>query len=95
MGDFAKYLRSCALALTALVLLAACSARAASPEADFIFDAGVITGYTGAGGAVEIPATIGGADVTSIGISAFQGCTTLTGMIIPVGVTRLEAKAFT
>ncbi|OGV59475.1 MAG: hypothetical protein A2X45_24185 [Lentisphaerae bacterium GWF2_50_93] len=80
--------------LAAFVFFAAWSSWAASDEADFTFNAGVITGYLGTGGAVEIPATIGGADVTSIGGSAFQDCASLTSMTIPAGVTRIEARAF-
>jgi len=58
---------------------------AASPESDFEFDpaTGTITDYTGPGGNVEIPDTIGGVAVTSIGDSAFCGCISLTGIIYP------------
>ena len=37
-----------------------------------------ITGYTGPGGAVTIPSTINGLPVTSIGLGAFAGCSSLT-----------------
>ena len=39
-----------------------------------------ITGYTGPGGAVDIPSTIIGLPVTSIGNGAFHSCTSLTGV---------------
>jgi len=53
-----------------------------------------ITGYTGAGGNVEIPATIGGVPVTKIGDYVFQSKSDLTGVIIPNGVTTIGANAF-
>ncbi|MCI8327358.1 MAG: leucine-rich repeat protein [Lachnospiraceae bacterium] len=53
-----------------------------------------ITKYTGSGGRVEIPAQIGGKRVTSIGRAAFQLCESLTSVVIPEGVTRLEDSAF-
>jgi len=53
-----------------------------------------ITGYTGTGGAVEIPATIGGLPVTEIGNYAFQSKSNLTAVIVPSGVTTIGANAF-
>jgi hypothetical protein len=53
-----------------------------------------ITGYTGAGGAVVIPATIGGLPVTTIGEKAFLSNQTLTAVTIPEGVTTIRAEAF-
>jgi hypothetical protein len=53
-----------------------------------------ITGYTGTGGVVEIPATIGGGAVTAIGNNAFQGKTSLTTVVIPNGVTTILDAAF-
>lgn len=65
-------------------------------ESDFTFDpaTGTITGYTGAGGNIEIPATIGGVAVTAIGDEAFYGNNTITGVIIPVGVLNIGESAF-
>jgi hypothetical protein len=54
-----------------------------------------ITGYSGLGGVVIIPGTLGGYPVTSIGYSAFSSCTALTSVTIPNTVTKLEAYAFT
>lgn len=45
-------------------------------------------------GDIVIPATIGNYPVTSIGISAFQGCTGITSVTIPEGVTTIWEKAF-
>ncbi|KPU46070.1 hypothetical protein OXPF_05530 [Oxobacter pfennigii] len=58
-----------------------------------------ITKYTGEGGDVKIPAKIDGKKVIAIGntfkeTGAFQGCTTLTSVIIPDGVTEIQDNAF-
>lgn len=41
-----------------------------------------------------IPTKINGIPVTSIGYSAFEGCTYLEGITIPEGITRIEDSAF-
>src|SRR6266567_2749115 len=54
-----------------------------------------ITGYTGCPlGAMNIPSTINGLPVTSIGWSAFSGCTNLTSVTIPDSVTSIWVDAF-
>jgi hypothetical protein len=53
-----------------------------------------ITGYTGSGGAVDIPGTITGLPVTSIGYEAFRNCTSLTNVTIPNSVTSIGYGAF-
>jgi len=53
-----------------------------------------ITKYTGTGGVVTIPSTLGGAPVTSIGYRAFYGCKGLTSISIPEGVTSIGGGAF-
>jgi hypothetical protein len=53
-----------------------------------------ITGYTGTGGNVVIPATIGGVAVTAIGKNAFQSNSNLTVVTIPEGVTAILDGAF-
>ena len=54
-----------------------------------------ITAYPGAAvGAVDIPSTINGEPVTSIGYHAFSGCSGLTSVTIPAGVTSIETTAF-
>jgi Leucine Rich Repeat (LRR) protein len=54
-----------------------------------------ITGYTGPGGAVDIPSTINGLPVNVIGDGAFQYNTSLTSVTIPNSVTNIGYYAFT
>ncbi|MCX6653107.1 MAG: leucine-rich repeat domain-containing protein [Methanomassiliicoccales archaeon] len=53
-----------------------------------------ITGYTGAGGAITIPSTLGGYATVAIGDSAFYSCTSLTSVTIPNSVTSIGDWAF-
>jgi hypothetical protein len=53
-----------------------------------------ITGYTGSGGDVAIPATINGLSVTSIGDWAFSYNTKLTSVTIPNSVANIGFGAF-
>jgi hypothetical protein len=58
---------------------------------------GTATVYRGrscAAGDLSIPDTIGGLPVTSIGNSAFRGCTRLTSVTIPNNVTSIGGWAF-
>ena len=70
----------------------------AAQESEFNFTvsngAATITKYLGAGGAVEIPATLGNVPVTAIGSSAFSGCMSLTSVTFPVSVTKIDRHAF-
>lgn len=57
----------------------------------------VISGYTGPGGAITIPASIPGLHgglVTYIGDLAFQACSSLTSVVIPDGVIGIGNEAF-
>lgn len=53
-----------------------------------------ITAYTGTGGAIVIPDTLGGLPVTSIGDNVFGGLESLRSVIIPDSVTSIGANAF-
>jgi hypothetical protein len=53
-----------------------------------------ITGYTGAGGAISIPPTLGGYPTVAIGDNAFSGKSTITSVTIPDSVTSIGGSAF-
>jgi fibronectin type 3 domain-containing protein len=53
-----------------------------------------VTGYTGAGGAISIPATLGGYTTVAIGDGAFASCTSLTSVTIPNSVLTIGVSAF-
>jgi hypothetical protein len=72
--------------------------KTAVSEADFATepDGGgvVIVKYRGNGGDVVIPPTIDGKPVRGIGEGAFSGCSSLTAVTIPDGVTTIGMAAF-
>lgn len=74
------------------------AARKASQSGDFLYETGdagmIITGYTGRGGNVAIPATIQGRAVTELGTRAFQRCTNLTSVTLPKKLTTIGGFAF-
>ena len=53
-----------------------------------------ITGYTGSGGVVTVPATIGGKTVTAIGDRAFYYGASLTRITLPGTLTSIGERAF-
>lgn len=53
-----------------------------------------ITKYIGDGGDVDIPSTLGGKTVTSIGSYVFRGNDTVTGVTIPASVSEMSSGAF-
>src|SRR5438128_1544889 len=58
-------------------------------------DAITITGYTGPGGDVVIPAVTNGLPVTDIRTNAFFNCTNITSLTIPGSIADIAYKAFT
>jgi len=67
-----------------------------NPDYTYIVENGeaTITGYTGTGGDVTIPATLGGYPVTTIGDEAFYSCRGMTSVTIPDSVTTIGGWAF-
>ena len=53
-----------------------------------------ITGYIGKASALSIPSTLGGKKVTTIGVRAFQNCTSIKSVTIPESVTSIAIYAF-
>jgi hypothetical protein len=53
-----------------------------------------ITKYTGSGGSITVPSTLGGYTTVAIGYKAFYYCTTLTSITIPDNVTTIGYQAF-
>ncbi|MBR3149297.1 MAG: leucine-rich repeat protein [Eubacterium sp.] len=70
----------------------------ADVEGDFEYSVSdnkaTITKYTGSATELEIPSTLGGFSVTSIGVSAFDGRTGLISIEIPNSITRIDYTAF-
>ncbi|AKB27731.1 Chitin binding protein [Methanosarcina siciliae T4/M] len=70
----------------------------ASPASDFTYTSDgssiTITKYIGSDDIVLIPAEIEGLPVTTIGTSAFYGCSALTTVTIPDSVTTIGTSAF-
>ena len=54
----------------------------------------ILTGYSGAGGAVTVPATIDGKAVTVLGRSLFESQASVTSVSIPSSVTALRPDVF-
>lgn len=81
-----------------LTLLPAAAFAAPAPESDFEYSAengtAIITKYKGAGGTMEIPATLGGYPVTAIRRQAFIECTSLKSVSMPESVTWIGDSAF-
>ena len=86
----------CASLRAALLLLLALPGAAHGQDYTCTTSDGGITiaRYSGPGGAVTIPDAINGLPVTSIGNSAFAGCSSLTSVTIPGSVADIADHAF-
>jgi hypothetical protein len=88
----------CSAAFSVIFLLAAPGLAQAGQYLDFKYsDDGTnvtLTGYTGLGGSVQIPDSIAGMSVTSIGNQTFDGISSLTNITIPNSVTSIGNGAF-
>ena len=91
-------MKTALLPLVGFILLSTPLAASAQQFGDFTYTSdgsvATITGYTGSGGAVTIPATITGLPVTAIGSSAFYNKSSLTSVTIPDSVTSIGNGAF-
>lgn len=86
------------LLLHAILLLLILLALAPTARGQFAFTTNngaiTITSYNGSGGVVVIPGTTNGFPVTSIGNSAFQLKSSVTGVAIPNSITNIGLEAF-
>lgn len=69
-------------------------AATAAPEDNYVLSGGVLTGYKGSGGNVNIPSQIGSSAVTAIGAGAFTGNTSVRSVSLPNGVKKIGQEAF-
>ena len=64
-------------------------------QGDFLISNGVITGYTGKGGAIVLPSFDSkGNTITAIGVAAFKGNATITSVTLSAGITQIGESAF-
>lgn len=92
------------LMLAALVVFSLTSTALAAPRIPvykvgkvmYFFDksSGTITGFAGEPTDLVIPTELNGHKVVSIGTGAFLGCTTLSTLSVPNGISSISASAF-
>ena len=76
--------------LLAALVPAISGSNAAYAAGDFEISDGVLTNYSGKGGAVAIPS----GKVTAIADYAFYGCSNITSLTVPEGVKSIGKQAF-
>jgi Leucine-rich repeat (LRR) protein len=54
----------------------------------------IINGYTGPGGDIIVPNTLDGNEISAIGVGAFKENTTITSIVLPSGLKRIEGFSF-
>jgi hypothetical protein len=91
---FKRFAGGCAVGIVVVSYLLPCPVQALDFTYTNYEGAVTITGYTGPGGNVTVPSTIEGLPVKAIGDHAFYYVPTLTGVIIPEGVTKIGFEAF-
>lgn len=57
-------------------------------------DGATVVSYSGSKSNLSIPASIDGVPVTAVGNAAFRGCSVLTDITLPSGITYIGHKAF-
>ena len=92
--SFFAVLLALVLALSGFTIPGGETVKAASDEADFTVEDGVLTGYTGDDEDVVIPSEVGGETVTKIETTAFVMLDNLKSVTIPATVTTIYQNAF-
>lgn len=87
------------LLIPLLLCLLACGCALAETAGDYLYEPGerdgcVITGYTGPGGALTLPAELDGLRVRGIADGAFQGCGSITAVDLSACTTEIGERAF-
>lgn len=92
--SFFAVLLALVLALSGFTIPGGETVKAASDEADFTVEDGVLTEYTGDDEDVVIPSEVGGETVTTIETTVFVMLDNLKSVTIPTTVTKINQNAF-
>lgn len=92
--SFFAVLLALVLAISGFTIPGGETVKAASDEADFTVEDGVLTEYTGDDEEVVIPSEVGGETVTTIETTAFLMLDNLKSVTIPTTVTKINQNAF-
>ena len=92
--SFFAVLLALVLALSGFTIPGGETVKAASDEADFTVENGILTEYTGDDEDVVIPSEVGGETVTEIGQTAFWERNNMKSVTIPATVTKINMYAF-